>query len=618
MNKRNAQGLPLLLIFVLCALNACTTPQYQTVNREVLDDIQTELDTASVDVTTAATDQPPEDVLRALVPGLTLDSAALQPIEERFDFAVREPMEAREFFSLLTAGTDYSIVVHPEIAGTISALDLKNVTIQEALDQVRALYGYTINRSGNIFQIMPSGLETRIFKVNYLNVNRNGNSNMSVVTSGLLSGGGGGGGANGINGVNGGNFGGGGFGGNAGGNFGGGGGFNNANGGQGGFGGGAGMNAGGASISTQTEADYWEDLQEIISSIIGATAAAPAAQQQQAGGFGLLETLAPTSSSSERAVIVSPQTGMVVVRAYPHELDQVADFIAQSQDALQRQVVLEAKILEVTLNERFQSGIDLRLLDRVNTDNMLGLRSSFLDDSADGGGDGTTPVNPLNGVAQAFQLAYDASDFDGVIRLLETQGNVQVISSPRITTLNNQKAVFKVGDEEYFSTNPTSNVTTGGNTTVSNRNANLQPFFSGIALDVTPQISEAGDIILHIHPLLNTVQEDLKVIGGEQVPLAKSDTRESDSIARARNGEVVIISGLMQTRARGSEAGLPRVRDVPVIGNAFEQTQRDTEKTELVILLRAIVDEGSNMRQMIKDHTDSFDAMRRQIDPYYR
>lgn len=594
------------LVAAMLALGACTSPQYETVNRQILDDIQAELE-AATRVTARSSDQPPEEVLQALVPGLTLESVALQPVEERFDFAVREPMEAREFFALLTEGTDYSIVVHPGISGTISALDLKNVTIQEALDQVRALYGYTINRSGSIFQVMPGGLETRIFKVNYLNVNRNGNSNMSVVTSGLVNGAGNNGFNGGFNnGINN--------------------GFNNGignfntgnlgafgNNGLNGFGGGMGMNSGGANISTQTEADYWEDLEDILNSIIGSSAP----PQQSSGGLGLLDSFT-APSASERAVIVSPQTGMVVVRAYPAELDQVAEFLAQSQDALQRQVVLEAKILEVTLNERFQSGIDLRLLDRVNTDNLLGLRSGFLTEITEGDGETATPVNPLDGVPQAFQLAYDASDFDGVIRLLETQGNVQVISSPRITTLNNQKAVFKVGDEEYFSTNPTSNVTTGGNTTVSNRNANLQPFFSGIALDVTPQISDAGDIILHIHPLLNTVEEDIKLIGGDYVPLAKSDTRESDSIARARNGEVVIISGLMQTRARGNESGLPRVRDVPVIGNAFEQTQRDTEKTELVILLRAIVDEKNNMRELIQDHTNSFDNMRRQIDPYYR
>lgn len=602
-------------IVALLMLCACTTPQYETVNKEVLSDIGVTLDdaTAAAPGAAAADGQPPEDVLRALVPGLTLDSAALQPIEERFDFAVREPMDVREFFSLLTEGTDYSVAVHPDVAGMISTLDLKNVTIQEALDQVSALYGYRINRSGNIFQVTPGGLETRIFKVNYLNVNRSGNSNMSIVTSGLTNGGGGGGGVGGFGNSGFGNsgFGGGNFGT---GNFGTG---NVGVGGTGGVGGGGGGGgAGGANIRTSTESDYWTDLEAIITSIIGGSAQVQTAQDS---GGGLLDSLTPARNApaNARAVIVSPQTGMVVVRAYPAELEQVAEFLAQSQDALQRQVVLEAKILEVTLSDRFQAGIDLSLLDRVNTDNILGVRSSFLNDPQDGNG-GSSTGNPLDGVAQALQLTYDASDFDGVIRLLETQGNVQVISSPRIATLNNQKAVFKVGDEEYFSTNPTSNVTTGGNTTVSNQNANLQPFFSGIALDVTPQISESGDIILHIHPLLNTVEQDLKVIGGDVIPLAKSDTRESDSIARARNGEVVIISGLMQTRARGQEAGVPVARDVPVVGNAFERTQRDTEKTELVILLRAIVDEGTNMRDLIQDHNDSFDDMRRQIDPYYR
>ncbi|HEY0961428.1 MAG TPA: pilus (MSHA type) biogenesis protein MshL [Pseudomonadales bacterium] len=607
-------------ITVLLMLGACTTPQYETVNTEVLADIGGALDDAAINAPSAsvAGDQPPpEDVLQALVPGLTLNSAALQPVEDRFDFAVREQMDVREFFSLLTEGTDYSVAVHPNVSGMISTLDLKNVTIQEALDQVSALYGYRINRSGNIFQVMPGGLETRIFKVNYLNVNRSGNSNMSIVTSGLTNGGGGGGGGGGVGGFGGGNVGGGNFGGDnfgggnvGGGNFGGGGGA----GGVGGAGGGGGGGAGGANIRTSTESDYWTDLEAIITSIIGGSAQVQTAQNT---GGGLLDALAPANNASanDRAVIVSPQTGMVVVRAYPDELDQVAEFLAQSQDALQRQVVLEAKVLEVTLSDRFQAGIDLSLLDRVNTDNLLGVRSGFLNEPQEGD-DGNG--NPVDTVAQALQLTYDASDFDAVIRLLETQGNVQVISSPRITTLNNQKAVFKVGDEEYFSTNPTSNVTTGGNTTVSNQNANLQPFFSGIALDVTPQISESGDIILHIHPLLNTVEQDLKEIGGSLVPLAKSDTRESDSVARARNGEVVIISGLMQTRARGQEAGVPVARDVPVIGNAFERTRRDTEKTELVILLRAIVDEGTNMRDLIQDHNDSFNEMRRQIDPYYR
>ena len=611
MQDGTARSVRHLLLATLLGLSACTSPQYETVNQEVLADIQTTIEAASSGSAANTSEQLPADVLQALVPGLTLDSAALQPVEERFDFAVQEPMDAREFFSLLTEGTDYSIAIHPGVTGTISTLDLKNVTIQEALDQVSSLYGYAISRTGNIFQVTPGGLQTRIFKVDYLNVNRNGNSNMSVVTSGLANSTGGG--QNGLNnGINGGNLNGGNLlGGANAGNLG----TGNTSGlGAGGQAGMASTNSGGASINTTSESDYWEDLEDIIRSIIGA-----GTEDSGSSGIGLLGSLtagsAAPASSGAREVVVSPQTGMIIVRAYPAELDQVGEFLARSQDVLQRQVVLEAKILEVTLNDRFQAGIDLRLLDRVNSSNNVTGTTRFLEEVRDSNGE---PVSAADGIAQALQLTYDASDFDAVIRLLETQGNVQVISSPRITTLNNQKAVFKVGDEEYFSTNPTSSTVTGGNATTSNQNANLQPFFSGIALDVTPQISAAGDIILHIHPLLNTVQEDIKTIGGDQVPLAKSDTRESDSIARARNGEVVIISGLMQTRARGTESGVPGARDVPVIGNAFEQTERTTEKTELVILLRAIVDEGSNMQNLIQEHTDGFRDLRQQIDPYYR
>jgi MSHA biogenesis protein MshL len=175
-----------------------------------------------------------------------------------------------------------------------------------------------------------------------------------------------------------------------------------------------------------------------------------------------------------------------------------------------------------------------------------------------------------------------------------------------------------VGDEEYFLTGASSTSFGAGDESTTNQSNSLTPFFSGIALDVTPQISATGDIILHIHPLLNSVQEDIKVIGGNEFPLANSTTRESDSVARARNGEVIIISGLMQTRARGSEAGIPVAKDIPVVGNAFGQRQTETVKTELVILLRAIVDEDDNMKALIQDHATSFEDLRRQIDPYYR
>ena len=577
--------LPVALIALLCG---CQSGDYAGINNDVLVDIQSEFD--DIQQSAPGADQGvPRDILESLVPGLTLDSEVLQPIAERFDFVIQDPIDAREFFTLLTEGTDFSIAVHPSIEGTVSSLDLKNVTLEEALDHVSDLYGFIVNKSGAVYQILPADLQTRIFKVNYLNVTRNGTSNMQITSQGIASGGGLGG-LGGVGGAAGlGSF--GGFGG-AGAIAGGLGAA--ANGGVGGAGGGAigGANSGGASINTTSQSDYWQDLEEIITQIISSSGVNDSL-------FGSL-----TSNANDRTVIVSPQTGMVVVRAFPHELDRVAEFLEASQAALQRQVVLEAKILEVELKEGFQAGIDLNALGR-NGGNRISAEFGFFGDDMDS-------------ISSPLAATYNTNDFEGVITLLETQGNVQVISSPRIATLNNQKAVFKVGDEQYFLTSANTTSFGAGDLSTTNQNANLQPFFSGIALDVTPQISESGEIILHIHPILSQVQEDIKVIGGNEFPLANSTTRESDSIARARNGEVIVISGLMQTRTRNQEGGIPGVRQVPVLGNAFEQNQSETVKTELVILLRAMVDEDDLMQELIEEHRQGLDRLSRQIDPYYR
>lgn len=586
----------LVLWSVLLLVSGCNSAgNYSGIDLGTMDDIQSAIEDGfetTVEVDSDPVSQPPENVLQALVPGLTLNSESLQPVEDRFDFVVQQPMDAREFFALLTSGTEYSVAVHPGVSGSISALDLKNVSLQEALDQVSDLYGFVINKQGNIYQVLPGGLQTRIFYVDYLNVARSGSSNMQIVATGITQGQSALGtagfsqaaGALNAFGARG------GAGGNAAAGL-----LNGA-----GAGGGSGIgssNTGGASINTSTQSDYWQGLEEVILEIINSG-------QVRQSQSGVAEVLTQ-SANNERSVIVSPQTGMVVVRAFPEELSQVEDFLSASQKALQRQVILEAKILEVELKENFQSGIDLTALGKVNSDNEVSAEFSFFGDS-------------LDAIGSPMAVSYDSTDFNAVIQLLESQGNVQVISSPRISTLNNQKAVFKVGDEQFFLTEANTVSFGAGDLATTNQNNSLQPFFSGIALDVTPQISAGGDITLHIHPILSQVKEDIKVIGGQEFPLANSTTRESDSIARARNGEVIVISGLMQTRSRGQEAGVPGVKDFPVLGNAFEQRQRETIKTELVILLRALVDQDTMMQEVLNEHKEGFENIRKEIDPYYR
>lgn len=560
--------LQVLLVFTLVACESAGP--YVAYDTKVLDEVQDELLKSREAAGQRTRVAPPNEVLQALVPPVSLLAEAPGALDVRFDFSVKEALPIREFVSLLTADTDLSVVVHPDTKGTISALDLKNVTVDNVLDQVSDLYGYSINIEEGVYQIRPGGLQTRIFRLNYLNVTRSGNSSMQITASGIAEGGsqnrsnpfGQSGNVN--NAANG-------F--NQGGNFQGG--QNN-------------QNSGRASINTETETDYWQGLEAVIRSIINAP-------NQQSG---------QSVSASGRSVIVSPQTGMILVRAFPDELSEVEAFIEASQEALQRQVVLEAKILEVELKEGFQSGINLEAL----------YQSGSREISTTYGQLGSQ----IDGIGAPLSVDVEFSDFSGVINLLETQGNVQVVSSPRILTLNNQKAIFKVGQEAYFLTNASTTSFGAGIEQTTSQNSSLEPFFSGIALDVTPQISAAGDIILHIHPILSEVKEDLKIINGQEFPLANSATRESDTIARVRNGEVIVISGLMQTRSTGDKAGAPGLSEVPLLGSALEQKQRETVKTELVILLRALVDEGGTMEAILDETIDRVGKIRRKIDPYYR
>lgn len=567
---RMRQWSTIAVLAATTALASCESAgPYVAYDTRVLDEVQDELLKSRDAAGKSNRIEPPAAVLEALLPPITLVTEEASALEARFDFSVKEALPIRDFVNLLTVGTDLSVVVHPDTKGTISALDLKNVTVTDVLDQVSDLYGYSIVIENEVYQIRPGGLQTRIFRLNYLNVSRSGNSSMQVTASGISEGGN----QNGNNqnqnqnqnnqGGNNNNT---------------GNGQNNQN----------NQNAGRASISTETSTDYWKGLEAVIRSIINA----PTQMAGQAVG------------NQARSVIVSPQTGMILVRAFPSELAQVEAFIEASQEALQRQVILEAKILEVELKEGFQSGINLSAL----------YQSGNREISTSFGQLGSQ----IDGIGEPLSVDMQFSDFSGVINLLETQGNVQVVSSPRIVTLNNQKAIFKVGQEAYFLTNASTTSFGAGIEQTTSQNSSLEPFFSGIALDVTPQISEVGDIILHIHPILSEVKEDLKIINGQEFPLANSATRESDTIARVRNGEVIVISGLMQTRATGDKAGAPGLSEVPLLGSALEQKQRETVKTELVILLRALVDEGNAMEAFLDESVDRVGKIRRSIDPYYR
>ena len=184
-----------------------------------------------------------------------------------------------------------------------------------------------------------------------------------------------------------------------------------------------------------------------------------------------------------------------------------------------------------------------------------------------------------------------------------------------MSTIDNLEAVIKSGSDEFFVTDISSNTVWNVSGTTTSPDITLTPFFSGIALDVTPQISENDEVILHIHPSISEVVDQTKEItlGSEtlKLPLAFSTVREADTVVRALNGQVVVIGGLMQNISSNDDAGLPGVSDIPAVGSLFKQQSKRNNRSELVILLRPIV-VGSNKTwsDYIKDSASRMEKLK--------
>ncbi len=633
---RNVRQLPVrhrhgLMSALLLLLLGCATQPASVPDTSILSEIQQTIDEAA-NPAIAGTDPLSADensILSELIPSLSLDEELLAPVEERI--SVTSPnLPADVFFSSLVADTDYGVVISEDVDVNIN-LSLPNVTLEEAMDTVAEIYNLDITRRGNIFTVRTGGLRTRQFTIDYLNVQRQGSSSISVNQGGAQGGQGGIGGQGGFGGATGG-FGGtgGGLGGGIGGGLGGFGGTAGGIGGAGGFGGvGGGIGGGaGSGIQTSTSTDFWSDLETAIANLIGVQSAGGGAGATGGsaglGGFGGAGARNQSTLTEDgKSVLVQPLTGLVFVTAYPNELERVEQFINAAQESLRREVIIQIQFLEVVLNKGFQYALDFNTFGQQANNPVTG--SGAFDGTADGllGSNNSQAVEfnsaasgGIEGIGNPLQFSTNFTDFDAVFRILQTRGTTQVISSPQLRVLNNQKAVFQDGDQEYFQTQSSSTTVAGGNNTTTSENNQLEQFFSGISMDITPQISANGEITLHVHPIISAVNEQSKNIGGQAVPLARTSTREIDSVIKAANGKIVVLGGLAFERAINDTAGIPGVSRIPVVGDALEQRQTQTVKSEFIILLKPIIADAEGDRRILNESNERFRQINRSIDPF--
>lgn len=540
---RKISGLLMLLVLSACASGGGS-------KGVAAGKIKNELDAA---VASKDATKPEAAVSQALLPPLSvpLQTGDRKPVETRFDLAVNGT-PAQQVFMAIVSGTRYSVLVHPEVSGVVS-LNLKDVTVFDALEAIRELYGYDYKVDGTRIYIQPLTMQTRIFQVNYLTGTREGRSSVRVASGSVAD--------------------------------------ISSGSGTGGQGASASPNQqnmlsarDSARITTTSGADFWDDLSKTLQVIVG--------------------------NEKGRSVVVSPMSGVIVVRAMPDELRNVAAYLKAAQISVERQVILEAKIVEVQLSETYQSGVNWGVfkngpnsaLSGGVVSNGSGLANSG---SMTNGIITSTPGSNLSAAAASalptgavagtlFGLAFQTSNFAALLNFLETQGDVHVLSSPRIATLNNQKAVLKVGTDEFFVTKVTGGSVTAATTTTSATvtapTVETTAFFSGIMLDVTPRIDENNEIVLHVHPSVSKVSTINKsvnmgsVIGTFNLPVPSSTVSETDSVVRAKDGQIVAIGGLMRQAEARDESGLPMLSK-----SIFGQTSKVAEKRELVILLKPTV-----------------------------
>jgi len=510
---------PILLIILPLLLSCSTIP---TADNQTIDEMFDNKQNLLVDNT-----PPPAVVTEALIPNFNQNLYVKSPIQQAAKFSISlHEVDAREFFMSLVIDTDENMLVHPDVSGVIS-LELKNVTVAQVMDAVQKVYGYDYKKNEMGYIVYPATLQTKIFKINRLDLVREGQSNTRV-SSGQLSE------SNDD--------------------------FNEDEADN------SSTSTSGSWVSTKTHTDFWHEINAALQTIL--------------------------AIDPQTSVSINRQSGVIVVRAKPMQLREVEQFINTTQNQISRQVIIEAKIIEVILDDSHQAGVNWQSVVR-EAKNLAPI------------------LTGIGAVGSVFSISAQWGDFAAVVELLETQGKTNILSSPRISTLNNQKAIIKIGSDEYFITDISSNTVSSGSSTITNPDITWTPFFSGIALDVTPQINDMDDITLHIHPSITRVENQVKefTINGEDgsLPMALNTVRESDSIVKAKNGQIVVIGGLMQEVSKENKKGVAGLTQIPYIGNLFRVNTGEVRKSELVILLKPTIIKNDS------DWSSSMESSRKQL-----
>lgn len=461
--------------------------------------------------------------------------APLPPVEQEKYTVVVNEVPVKELLFALARDAKVNVDIDPRIDGvvTINAVDQ---TLPQILDRIANQVDLRFEFKGDNLLIQPDEPYLRTYKINYINMSRDTNSSVTIATQISTTGAGfeaGGGGAS--------------------------------------AGGGGGNNNSTTDVKNAAVNHFWESLVKNVQAIIEQDLG-------QGGGAGI-----PVTTS----VIPSPETGILTVRATSHQHEHVQKFIDQALESANRQVMIQATIVEVNLSDQYQAGIDWSFLSHA---------AGIAIDSF------TLPAAPAGTITNLVfdYLDNEPSDADQIsltVRLLNEFGDVRVLSSPQLMVLNSQTAILKVVENNVFFTIDTETNTTQGVVTNSFESI-IHTVPVGVVMGVTPQINDNDSIILNVRPTISRVGDEvqdpnpaLRTVGGGQIAnlIPEIQVREMESLLRLNNGQVAVLGGLMQDETRNGVNNIPGFSDLPLVGKGFETKTKEYFKTELVIFLRPII-----------------------------
>ncbi len=321
----------------------------------------------------------------------------------------------------------------------------------------------------------------------------------------------------------------------------------------------------------------WPEIMESLKTLVfdGATTNA-----QSGGGEQSIST--NVADGMGRSLVVSPMAGIIEVTAEFDRVQRVDGLLGRLSNSLQRQVAIEVKIMEVNLDEASETGIDWSTLTGTDVESALHATS----EGPPGGGD-------------YFQFVVDSKHLAGTLQALETYGNIKTLSTPRITTLNNQKAVVRVVREDvYYEAQVAPAVISNGVATDPVISYTPRSFSIGVILDVTPQVSADGMITLNVHPTISDVVGIAVSPNADQSPILS--IRELDTVGKVQAGQTLVIAGLLSQRSQSKRSGIPYLKDIPLLGNLFSTTSIHHHDVELVMLLTPVLLNDDAIQEIAK------------------